>query len=186
MARDFSRGPFTIRSMWNSKAVLGGDFDRGADLHRIRRHLDAVRGGGESAAQYFAGDGADLFCHRNTFCARSLCRAAGLAGLSAVSQQSTLRLLFVAGRAWKPLFAIRGLHAARRELWLRDGRADRRGAAAVWHGTQQGAAAEILRRGRCQAARPRNNVLFVGAIALLGAVAGEFRHCSATGWARKC
>ena len=60
---------------------------------------------------------------------------------------------FVAGRAWAPLFADRGIHAAGGELRLRHGRANRRGPVALRHGTQQRAAEIVLRRRRSQAPR---------------------------------
>ena len=58
----FYSRPFYDPSLWNTKAVLGRNFDRRAHLHRLRRHLHALGRSGEPTPQYSAGNGADLRC----------------------------------------------------------------------------------------------------------------------------
>ncbi len=60
-------------------AVSTGTSHGHAHLHRLRRHLDALRGGPQSAPQHPAGHRADLPDYRHPGFGRGLCRPAGLA-----------------------------------------------------------------------------------------------------------
>ena len=63
----FYTHPFYDPALWNTKAVSRRNVDRGAYLHRFRRHFDSLGRGGKSAPQYFAGYRSDLFGYRNSF-----------------------------------------------------------------------------------------------------------------------
>ena len=63
----------------------------------------------------------------------------------------------------------RGSHARDRQLWIRPGSTNRRSSPALRHGPQQCASQLVLRGGRRKHRVPRNNVFFVGAVALIGA-----------------
>ena len=56
----FFTRPFYDPALLEHEGGARRNVHRGADLHRLRRHLDAVRRSGESAAQYPAGHRADL------------------------------------------------------------------------------------------------------------------------------
>jgi putrescine importer len=104
----FFTRPFYDPGALEHQSRFGGDVDRGADVHWVRWHLDALGRSGKSTAQYFAGDGADLPGHRNSFSGRGLCRAIDLARHAAVSERGH-GFYFVAGRAWKlRMFGILG------------------------------------------------------------------------------
>ena len=77
------------------------------DLHRLRRHLDALRGGREPAAQHHAGHRAHLPDHRRAGHAAGLRGAARVGRLDRASQTSTPRSSHVAGKAGGPfLFGL--------------------------------------------------------------------------------
>ena len=181
----FFTRPFYDPAMWNTKAVLGGDLDCRAQLHRLRRHLHAFGRSGESPPQHSARHRADLLRDRNSFRAGSLCRTTSLARVATVSECGYCLHLRRRPRL-ETSFRHRRLHAAGGELWLRDGRANRRGPIALRHGAQQGASAIVLRRGRSQAACAAQQCLFRGCDCIGRRVAGEHRPVQLRPRARRC
>ena len=77
--------------------------------------------------------------------------------------------VWVAGRAWKPLFTVVGANAIAGELWIGHGSAAWRGPVAVWNGTEQRAAEVVFRRGGRQASSAAQQRLLCGRIVLIGA-----------------
>src|SRR6266700_142594 len=115
----------------------------GADIHRIRRDLDALRGSRKPAAKYHARNRDDLLGSRVSFGRGSLCGAACMAGVSTFSERGSS--LCVYGRAnigaARLLYGMGRSNALPRSFF---------GAVDPKHQV------------------PRNNVIFIGAIVLLG------------------
>ena len=143
----FLHAAFLRSSMWNTKAVLGGTSI--AVLTYIG--FDGISTLSEEAENP----------RRNILLATVLtCLVIGI--LSAVEVYAA-QLIWPASqpfpgcrhgfrsrcrtRAWKPLFANHRIHPAGRELRIGHGRADRRCAPALRHGTEQRAPQVFFRRG---------------------------------------
>ena len=107
-------------------------------------------------------------------------RPVGMAGSRSFLRTSTHAFTFVAGRPGSPLLAIVGFTLVVANFRFRHGSAAWRRPSALRHGTQQCAPEKVFRRGRSQTARARNNVVFVGALALAGAFL--CRRAGATGY----
>ena len=126
------------------------DVDRGADVYRLRRHLDPVGGGGKSPPQHPARHRLHLPRHRHPVGGRGLRRPAGLARLRAVPQGGDrLRPHRHARRRLRPLHRHHGdPHRGQHRLGHR--RPARGGAPALRHGAQRRPAPAILRRPQSQ------------------------------------
>ncbi len=132
----FFTRPFYDPQMFNAKAVLGGTsiavltyigFDGISTLseeaENPRRNILLA------TVFHLPGD-------RNSFCDRSLCRAVGVAGVTAVSERR-YRIYACRRTSLGSPVRDRRSHPAGRKFRIRHGRADRRGPLALWHGTQR-------------------------------------------------
>src|ERR1700676_2117766 len=126
--------------------------DRGADVYRVLRHLDAVGRGRESAAEHFAGDGAEVRSDRGAFGGGGVRGAAGVAGFTGFSG-CEYRVFVCGGKNVGAALYGGESDAAAGEFRVRAGSADWGGAAALLGGTQQRAAEIVFWRGRREESR---------------------------------
>ena len=177
-----SRGRSTTRRPSRLPVVLTGTSDRRPHLHRLRRHLDAVRGGREPAAQHPARHGLHLPRDRHPGGPRGLRGAARVGRLERASPTSTRPSSHVARKAGGTVaLRDRERDAAGGQHGLGHGRAARRGAAALRHGPQRRPAARVLRRHRAEARHPAQQRAAGGRLRARSAAS-----CSATSSAPRC
>ena len=144
------------------------DIDRGADVHRIRWHFDVVGRSGESAKKYSAGDGADMPVI-GILSAIQVYAAQLIWPASEAFPNVDTAFVHVAARAWHPMFIIVGLTLLVANFG--SGMGAQLGAASLLYGMGRSEAIPKAFFGKVDPKRhvPRNNVLFVGLIALGGA-----------------
>ena len=118
--------PFYDPATFSLPSVLTGASIAVPDLHRLRRHLDAVRGGREPAPQHPAGHRAHLPHHRHPRVAAGVRRAARLARRGRGFPDVDTAFVHVAGKAGgASLFVAHQRDAARGQHRLGHGRAAR-------------------------------------------------------------
>ena len=141
----FFTQPFYNPATFNLSEYFSGHFDRGADLHRLRRHLDIFGRGRESSPQYFAGHRAGLRHYRRALGPGSLRGATGM-GFEAVCGRQGRVGVSVSGAANRRIFpfSVAELYRADCQYWFGNGLADGGRAAVVWHGPQRCAAEKLF------------------------------------------
>ena len=172
--------PFLPQRLLHAAFLRSGDvllagrldrhLDRRAHLHRLRRHLDALGGGREPAAQHPAGHGADLPDHRRAGHAWRSIRASWCGPTTRPSPMWTPRSWRRGPRRGRGPVSRGEPHAAGGDhrVRLRARNSGPRACCTAWGETTRFRARffGVLdpKRGI-----PRNNVLFTGALALAGA-----------------
>ncbi len=146
---DFFLRPFLRSRFVEHQSSAGRNVDCSADLYRVRRDLDALRGSRKSAAQYFAGHRADLPGDWNSFGDPGLRGAVDLAGARTISKCRYCVYLCRRARVGSAVWHS-WIHFIGRKFRIGHGRAVGCGAIALWHGTEQGAATILFWSGRCE------------------------------------